>query len=70
MEAIHDPRGVVVVPGAVRGALTIAGTWVLLLAAATDSSATTQTENIAHFQPRAVSKSTVRMLSGWVLATD
>jgi len=63
-------RGVVVVPGAVRAALTIAETWVLLLAAAIDSSATTQTENIVHFQRRAVSKSTVRMFTGWLLATD
>jgi hypothetical protein len=70
MEVMHDPRGVAVVPGAVRGELTIAGTWVLLLVAATDSSATTQTENITHFQRRAVGWCTVRMLSGWVLAND
>ena len=70
MEVIHDPRGVVVVAGAVRAALTIVGTWVLLLLAATDSSATTQIENITHFQRRAVGKCTVRVLSGWVLASD
>jgi hypothetical protein len=70
MEVIRDPRGVVVVLGAVRRALTIAGAWVLLLEAAKNSSATTQTENITHFQRCAVSKCTVRMLSGWVLATD
>jgi len=70
MEFINDLCGVVVVSGAVRGALTIAETWVPLLVVATDSSTTTQTENITHIQRSAVSQCTVQMLSGWVLATD
>ena len=69
MEVIHDPRGVVVVPWCCARGADYSGD----LGTATGgsySSATTQTENITHFQRRAVSKCTVRMLSGWVLAIE
>jgi hypothetical protein len=61
---MNDPRVLGGVSGAVR---ETGGNAVLLLVAATCYY--THTENIKHFQQRIANRYTVRMHSGWVVAT-